>query len=197
MGRCQYWFYWVMWLSYLVVGQELGAMETKSGASTNFTYYPVQGNSERELRESMNEALKGKPFSEKHDATTQWSIKWSYHYSGPDSKLRITDFNVSSQATIRLPQWKPPPEASPALIKRWQEFVNALARHEYKHAEHGQLAAQDMLNRVKALDTFSSANGLRSALQEINDNVLSKYRQADADYDRETQHGVKQGAHFP
>jgi predicted secreted Zn-dependent protease len=96
-----------------------------------------------------------------------------------------------------LPKWSPPPDTNAALVTRWNDYQRALLQHEYGHVRHGQQAAQDMIERVKLLTDFPSRTELRAALKEINDSLLAKYRQLDADYDNETHHGVRQGAYFP
>lgn len=172
------------------------ALEIESEVKTNFVYYPVRGANPQEIRADMNRARQDND-NGPHDGSTRWDIKWNYRYNVRDNLYVISSFKINTQITIRLPQWTPPRDADPGLVKQWNNYLRALLQHEYGHVGHGTQAAKEIGDRVKALESFKARPEVQSTLEGISSSAIGKYKRADEDYDAKTNHGIKQGAHFP
>lgn len=172
------------------------AVEIEAEVKTNFVYYAVHGANPQEIRTDINRARQDNG-NGAHDGSTRWDIKWTYRYNQRNNLYVVSSFKLDTQITIRLPQWTPPPNADPGLVKQWNEYLRALRQHEYGHAEHGTQAAKEISDRVKAIEPFKTKSDLQPALEEISRGTIDKFKKVDEEYDAQTNHGLKQGARFP
>ncbi len=100
--------------------------------------------------------------------------------------------DVGVLAVVRLPHLRPPLGTSPALVERWNHYVDALRRHERGHVAIARAAARAVLEALSELPPSAPppivARAASAALAEI--------RAAERAYDVDTRHGASQGAVF-
>jgi predicted secreted Zn-dependent protease len=179
-------------------GQLATAQNDNPKITVTKTYYTVKGNTADQVRRYMNQVG---PFVEKSqrrfDGYTHWQIHWQYWYTRGDNTCRISKATVNTDVKITLPKWQPARKASPALRDRWQAYINALTIHEEGHQQNGVSASGEILSTLQAFPTYSSCEQLSQAANAASNRLIQKYAQRDAEYDRSTGHGARQGAVFP
>jgi predicted secreted Zn-dependent protease len=159
-------------------------------------HFMVAGTSPSEIRKSINRARPG-GVSSVTDALTTWKINWRTRVTSVDGQCQLDSLTVDTAISITLPNWRPPTNAPPELIKRWSAYYLALLKHELNHAESGRLAARELRRRVLEVPPQADCGTLQRRIQGVADGVIAEYKQRDADYDRETAHGLKEGARLP
>ena len=75
------------------------------------------------------------------------------------------------------------------MLARWNAYIQALVRHEAGHLRHAYENMGSVLSAIRA----SSCAGANAAGQA----AVRALARWDIAYDRETRHGLSQGAHFP
>jgi predicted secreted Zn-dependent protease len=151
-------------------------------------FYPVKGTTEQELRESLNTNRPTGFDGTKGDATTAWTVYWNWPGYGEED-CNLAQAVVSYKISVTFPQWDSPAGASPALVKKWNQYIDRLALHEAGHAEFIADHYRSVLDAIH--------NATCPTVDEKIQAVLNEFRKHDVDYDAETNHGATQGAFFP
>ncbi len=156
-------------------------------ANATMVYYDITGNTAAQLRAQLN--AKGPLYrTERFDALTQWFVRWNWPgYGSPTCRLQ--NAVVSYEVKVTFPRWRAPANASPALVQRWNRYMQALALHERGHVDH-------LANNYQTVATAIQRATCTTA-EAAAQNALGPLRQYDLDYDRATNHGATQGARFP
>ena len=152
-------------------------------------YYEISGSSADELRVQMNQLGPLDLMNGQHyDARTDWHISWTWPgYGSNDCDLSKTTVSYDIKATV--PHWQPAPGTDQKLIAQWNGYLNNLALHEQGHVDsiaRNYIQVKDAIRRA----TCSTA-------EEAAQDMLDIFRQANAEYDQQTNHGETQGAIFP
>lgn len=157
--------------------------------------YAIYGDSGKALRKEMNR--KGATFNGKRfDAETRWNVNWRFNNAPDHEGCRITQAQVTVDIRMTLPEWKNRAAAKPALQQRWDQYYRALMAHEEGHAQFGIRSAHE----IQALLPRLSAADCHTLNQLANDkamDVINRYAEQERAYDRDTNHGMNDGAIFP
>lgn len=137
-------------------------------------------------------------------AYNEWEIRWrvqpsrqlSRAGSGPRNQCRIRNAEVEYTSRTLLPQWTAPADAPPELGRQWDQFLAALRSHEAGHHDLGVRAARNVLETIRTLGSHPCGR-VMSVADTVARQVLSYYRQLNAEYDWVTQYGQTQGVHWP
>lgn len=156
----------------------------------------VSGSTLAEIRASINRARPG-GLQATNDALTTWKIDWRTRVSTVNGQCQLDSLTMSTIISVTLPSWRPPTNTSPEVVKRWLGYYAALQKHELNHAESGKLAAKELRRRVLEVPPQADCRVLQQQIQAVADEVIAEYKRRDADYDRETGHGLKEGARLP
>ena len=183
-----------LWLLVMAGTASLSAAEDSLTISTN--HYVVTGSTPAEVRNSIDRARPGGRASGT-DALTTWKINWRSRVSTVNGQCQLDSLTVETTISIVLPSWRPPTNAPPQMLKRWASYYSALQKHELNHAESGKLAAKELRRRISEVPPQTDRRSLQSQIENVAAEVIAKYKQRDADYDRETAHGLKEGARWP
>ena len=157
--------------------------------------YAIYGDSSNALRKEMNRkgvTVNGQRF----DAETRWNVNWRFNNVLDDNGCRITQAQVTLDIRMTLPEWKDRAAAKPKLQQRWDHYYRALVAHEEGHARFGRQAAQG----IQALLPTLSAADCHTLNRLANDKamgVINRYAEQERAYDRDTNHGMNDGAIFP
>lgn len=163
-----------------------------------YDYYPISGSSSADIQSQMTQHGPWSEVEEQHYfANTTWHVKWSYDYEVTERGCEISNLQGSVDVTFTLPQWEAPPDTSTSLVSAWNQFLVALQIHENGHMRHGVLAAQDVLQTLSQLSPTPSCETLKTTARIASRRVIRQYNHHDIEYDRETNHGLTQGAVFP
>jgi predicted secreted Zn-dependent protease len=163
--------------------------------STN--YYTVTGSSVPEIWESM---MRSGPWNTnfQYSARTDWETRYTYATRVTSrGQWTFRSIAVLTKVTVYLPRWTPPPGTDPALADMWAQFRKGMGLHELGHISVARTAAADLYRQLYAVPAKDSREALKAAVDSTAARVLDTYQKVDDTYDRETRHGVTQGAVFP
>lgn len=170
----------------------------KQVTEPNF-YYTVYGYSANEIRSQLNAC---RPFVENgtgFDANTTWWINTSYSWqttTNGGSNCRVQNVAVGLDIAVGYPHWNSTPYAENGLASRWQTYMNNLQTHENGHIALAQQYASNILNGLQAYPA-TACSSIGQQLSSYTDTKLASLKQAEQDYDTQTDHGATQGAVFP
>ncbi len=126
---------------------------------------------------------------------SQW--RYSYEYTrGGSRRCRLTEAQVLLRSVILLPEWTDVSRASHEVASGWHPFVRALTVHEEGHRSRALMQGVTLWTALLGLQA-SNCDELESLVRTTADRVLADGMAAQVAYDRETEHGAKQGATWP
>ena len=181
-----------LWVSCFSAGSALAG----PSVSIKHSSYPVSGRTSGELRAQMKKNGPGAESRIWGDARTKWEVKWRYGLAQVPGGCRIHTVTTSAHITFLLPRWTNAADGSPELRERWQNFVQALQKHENGHRDHGIHAAQEIESVLAGLRPMQSCGEVERAANTTANGIMEKYRKQDLYYDILTIHGTTQGAVF-
>jgi predicted secreted Zn-dependent protease len=157
--------------------------------------YPVLGASLEELARAMA-MLAPRRAGTRFTAYTDWTISWRYRGVAAKGGFVVAEVEVYAVATVTLPRWRPLRSVAPAIVARWECFVDALRRHEAGHL--AIVARTEDAVRAAIVDVGVQADleGLAQAVDAAAREAVRRAREEDRAYDAETRHGAAQGAAF-
>jgi predicted secreted Zn-dependent protease len=151
------------------------------------SYYDVSGDSEAAIRKSIDRSpSRPRDGNRAVDALTTWNFSWrtwSDGNGGCDPSL----VEVLFTANVELPRLVG--SVPPAIALSWNRYIANLRTHEAGHVTYALSRKADVL----AAAMTSHCETINAAVNR----VLEQIREHDRLYDRETSHGIKQGAVFP
>ncbi len=154
-------------------------------------YYPVSGQDPASIYRSLQ--ANGPTGSKgSYHAHTQWDIRWGYRWIEADDQCRLTRIDVSIDINFLLPQLQGIDTLPEPVRASWDRYYQALLRHEEHHKDYGIKAAHELEHRLLAVEP-QSCFGLENRLKTLARGVIDKYDAMEQEYDRETDHGVKEG----
>jgi len=123
------------------------------------------------------------------DGATASEIHGQMHGRGPDGYWAYADWNVEwsdacdVHVTInyQMPRHENPEVMDEKLRLSWERMIKVLGGHEEQHGKHGIAAAEEI-----AEADCEGANA-----------IISKWAEADRQYDEDTDHGLTEGVFFP
>lgn len=160
--------------------------------TTRTEYYSVSGASARELHHNMQ--LSGPVQNGKrYDADTNYYVKWTYNTEESGDTCVLSDIKVTVDTVYKLPRWQDYANASQSLQQNWDYYYAKLQAHERGHADHGMNAGFEIEAKLTQLSPMKNCNILIETANKDAYEILGKYQRRDEIYDRETDHGIKQG----
>lgn len=126
----------------------------------------------------------------------QW--RWSYEYrtGGADARCRVTDASVILRSVIVLPEWVDRSGAVREVARAWPRFVDALVTHELGHRTRARRLGVSLWQSLLGLQA-ETCEALGTLVSETASRIVEEGEAAQLEYDRETGHGVHQGAVWP
>lgn len=169
-----------------------------SGVSALFdtTYYDIDGVRPREWMRSMMRIAPTAGVEGSFAARTTWSTHWAYAATrNAPAGCEAVRPTVDAAVHFIMPRLRSDSGVAPADRTEWARFTTSLWRHEEGHAQRGLHAAGAELETLRRLRTPSCQTFSMEAVNALGA-VLHRYQLSDADYDRDTRHGVRQGANL-
>jgi predicted secreted Zn-dependent protease len=157
-------------------------------------YYEITGSSEKDLQEGIRR--KGIPLRDGkvYDSVTRWEIQWDYGHDRSAEACSVEAFRVTVEVTTRYPAWIGTDSAPPALAAKWQIYQQSLLLHESIHRDMVVEAAEDLSRSVENLPPVATCDALDRTVQALSRERIGRLREDSAAYDRDTGHGLTQGA---
>jgi predicted secreted Zn-dependent protease len=158
-------------------------------------YYDVEGATVEEIAQGLRQ--RG-PLTagERFFARTEWTINAEYVWAERDTGCTVEDPVVRVAITITMPRWRAPRGAPPELQGAWNRFERALEGHEQNHARLATEAAEAVRWELATLRFPHCTNAETRARQRVAA-IIETYNERNRLYDRQTQHGVTEGAVWP
>jgi predicted secreted Zn-dependent protease len=152
-------------------------------------YYTITGSTANELRQEMSKLGTLDPDDGlRYDARTDWYISWNWPGYG-ESECDLSQTSINYDIKVTVPFWKPSSDIDPALVNRWNHYMNNLAMHEQGHVNI-------ILNHyLKVRDAIQAATC--DTAEEVAQEAANELRVLNQEYDKQTGHGETQGAVFP
>lgn len=136
--------------------------------------YPVHGSSPDEWIRFI-ELTGPREFGIAHAAYTSWQLTWT------------SDGSVSLYVEVTLPVWLQRDTAPPTQCRRWNQFVDALRRHEETHVDNAIEAAITLHDAFARLVTQAlDADRLEVAMRRTARHVVAATRRRDRRIDEDT-----------
>lgn len=164
-----------------------------AGDPLTIDYFTIKGATARELRNELNRLGPIGDTGLRGDGYTHWHIAWKFEFESRGNTCVADNIRVTLEVHMILPRWDPPSDASSSLVALWDRYLTALRFHEDGHYNIA-LAAADEVRRSLVLDrTGGDCPALEKRLNSRANDILNRTRQEQAEYDRETDSGRKQG----
>jgi predicted secreted Zn-dependent protease len=166
---------------------DVPADELSSIPDVYISYYDVSGDSASAIRNSMDRSPdRPREGARGVDAQTTWNFSWrtwSDGHGGCDPSL----VEVMFTANVVLPRLVG--SVQPAIARDWNRYIVNLRTHEAGHVSY----ARSRIAEVTAAAKSHRCEDIDAAVRR----VLEEIKAHDRQYDRQTGHGIKQGAVFP
>ena len=159
------------------------------------SYYYIDGSSATVLAGQLDQAGPKDVDGNRHPGKTRWDVQWKFNHHQAGESCGVKDVTVAVGVAQIMPKWRGQDKPGGAALKtRWNKFLEALKRHEDGHKEHGIKAGAEIEKALLAIKPASNCEDLDKVANAAGEKVVEKYRKQDADYDRSTDYGRKQGA---
>jgi predicted secreted Zn-dependent protease len=162
----------------------------------NTEYYSIYGSTANELRNEMNTKSSIKQSGNTYDAYTSWFVNWRFNWNENNGQCSMTSVKSTVKVNFTLPKWENSNSAAVNLKQRWKPYYNALIAHENGHKDFGINAAKEVEKRLSVLSA-KNCSSLKSKANSLGKKIIDKYVTLEKEYDKNTNHGMKDGAVFP
>lgn len=105
----------------------------------------------------------------------------------------LLDGTIGLSLVVHLPDWQDSARAPAALQQAWQRFLRALRAHEEGHVRLALKHAAALREEIANSKPEASCSTFMAKLEERVAAAQARMEREQADYDEETQHGIKQG----
>lgn len=161
-------------------------------------YHDIAGDTEQALVAALKKISYAETSGDRFfAANTHWRIRWNFRVESDGRTCRLSSASTELEVDMNLPRWKPPSNAAPALVKRWNEFAAAVRKHEDGHRDIAIAAAREIESGAKKEPPQRACEALKKKLSRAADATLREFRGKEDSYDVTTMHGRTQGATFP
>lgn len=123
-------------------------------------------------------------------ARVNWEVWWDF--PSVNGQFDFMRTYTSYKLALIIPEWRAGPDAEPGLASRWAEYSSKLLAHEMQHVKHLEMHI-DLIAPAIAEAARRNPSLTRAEANEIGHSILSRIRKLDREYDRETDHGKKEG----
>jgi predicted secreted Zn-dependent protease len=126
---------------------------------------------------------------------SQW--RWGFQYNmSPGERCRLVEATVLLRSSIVLPEWTNVSTAPDEIAAGWRPFLRALRAHEEGHRSRAKAQGVFLWQSLLGLES-DDCDELQRIVKETADRVIGEGREAQLAYDRDTGHGLTQGAVWP
>jgi predicted secreted Zn-dependent protease len=158
------------------------------------SYYYVNGPSASVLAAQIDRNGPPGADGKRYAGKTKWDVQWKFRHEQHGATCSMKEVAVAIGVAQTLPKWRNEAKGAAALKTRWQQFVDALKRHEDGHKDHGLAAGKEIQAALLSAKPVSNCEDLAAAANSVAEAIVTKYQKLDQDYDRKTDHGRSQGA---
>lgn len=129
-----------------------------------------------------------------HLADWRWS--YTYRMRAGTGRCRVAEATVLLRSVIVRPDWVDAARAPREIAHDWPRFLAALLEHEMGHRRRARMQGVALWQSLLGLQA-GSCEALEMLVRETADRVIAEGEADQEAYDRDTEHGIKQGAVWP
>jgi predicted secreted Zn-dependent protease len=155
-------------------------------------HYLISGSTYKEFIDSI---VSNRPWKTNLNflAYTKWWVEWVADVEYVDGLYKPGRVKVLVKSDIIMPAYKPPTNGvSSEFLRQWALFYKNLLDHEIGHVNIAKKAGEDVYSTVMKLPPMASRRELLLLIDQTAKKVVDKYRDKEIEYDKKTQHGLKQ-----
>jgi predicted secreted Zn-dependent protease len=160
-------------------------------------YYDITGECEKDLSSRLKENGCPAKDGRRYHSLTSWDFTWDYNQRKTEHGCTTDSFQPVIEINVRYPRWQKTGTPPPALVEKWERFMNNLKTHENEHVAMVVEAASDVTVAVMKLPPQPNCVTLDQEIRKIIRFRIKRLNDDSCQYDLETRHGTKQGAVFP
>lgn len=162
--------------------------------STSFTYYDAYPTSMQNLREALFAAtpilFERKPYL----GLTNWNIEWATTTRQMQKRCQIDTADAGATIKYTMPRLGNRSSLNSNTLQAFDDFYDRLFEHEEGHANNGKAAAKEIQTALLLIPPQATCADLYPLANKSVNDVIARYNEEDKRYDRDTDHGLTQGA---
>lgn len=162
--------------------------------TSTMTTYNIYGATAVEIRKSLNSNSPISIGNIPYDAFTKWHVTWNFSYQHNIDGCYVTNAATAVHIEMTMPWLRTPIQGK--VKQQWERYIRALLQHEHGHRDIG-IAAANKIERELLLMKYSDCNRFEKKGHDMAHRIIDRYLKKEQNYDRTTQHGKTDGAHFP
>ncbi len=151
--------------------------------SASEDHYIVQGSTVGQIANFYKQR------EEKYSAYAQPTFKYNYTWVKHENTCSITEVNIHLHITYVYPHLAGSPGKH--TQKWWDNILKKLSVHERIHGEIAKESAHELERELKKIKNIPYSNVKNTVTSQANF-IFRKHQQLQEDYDRLTEHGMKQ-----
>lgn len=164
-------------------------------------YYEVSGRTAQAIRASLDQERQTAIELEdgaaaQHDGRTDWYVTWRWTSTVSDAGCTVTEATVQVDVGYIMPKLAGP-RVSRGVAADWRRYMRALWTHEEGHATVALNAGDAVHHALITQPPQPTCDELDDIAARAATAALEASQAAERAYDRDTQHGLTQGAVFP
>ncbi|MBE9195411.1 DUF922 domain-containing protein [Synechocystis sp. LEGE 06083] len=158
-----------------------------------YKYYSIYPKTKWDLNDELNRRSPIIFQGKRYRGYTQWLVRWQYQWWSTAQQCQIITVTTNLDVTYTLPRIPTNHPTDPEARLVFNRYLAALFKHEENHKNSGLYAARSIENALLNLGPFPNCQSLETKAESTAQQIIQRYRQRDLDYDRQTDHGRKEG----
>lgn len=124
----------------------------------------------------------------KREGLTEWSITWAWPLD-TDGSPRFRETKSRADVVVTLPCARSFDLFKPELKRKWQRYQHAMYAHEFRHVQIADAHYKEVAREISSKADLTATKQANIVATRI----VARIRKMDADYDRQTEHGRREG----
>lgn len=149
--------------------------------------FDVSGTTVDTIRASLNR-------NRQHSANR---VNWNFRWTSTPGQCRITEVTTDVSVTSYIPRLQANAQRPASVQQQWDSYLLALQLHQDGHVDLAMNAARQIEQAILNLPPAASCEQLQQAANATGRRMLEQLAVDDREYDKRTQQGTLDGAHFP
>ncbi len=160
--------------------------------------YQITGATLPEISRSLSANAMPDPHeaNARYYAQTDWHLDAHWYWRQTLRGCEVDRGDVTLAMTVTVPILSAL-NASQEVQSRWSAFIDSTIAHESGHVKLDLDGAREYQRALGTYPPAANCSALQSRLRDLFNSNFVAIDRANVDYDRQTQHGRKQGAVFP
>ena len=165
-------------------------------SSISVKYYDISPMIPEEIGREMHNRSPIKKNGVTFKGNTKWNVKWNFKWKKRSGICKITKVKTHLTVIYTMPRISVNHSATLSVITPFNNYYNALMKHEEGHKDSGLYAARDIESTLLKLAPDTDCNRLSNSANRTGRKIIKKYNQRDIDYDKKTNHGKLDGVNI-